>query len=321
MAEEAVQDACLVALRQWRTDGVPAEPAAWLIGTARHKALDAVRREAKRAGKEARATYEMIEPNADESAEAEPDDDQLALIFTCCHPALDPKVRVPLTLRAVCGLDTGEIAALFLMSEPAMAQRLVRAKRKIRDAGIVLHVPVGDELVLRLADVLEVVYLTYTEGHRAARGATLVRQELCDEAIRLARELARLIPAQPEVTGLLGLLLLTDGRRPARTDQEGQLVLLGDQDRDRWDAGKIREGSAVIEAALRLGRPGSYQLQAAIAACHAAATTFDDTDWQQIAALYDRLLRLAPSGVVAANRAVAVPNDLSEIVRAISLYG
>jgi RNA polymerase sigma-70 factor, ECF subfamily len=306
LAEDAVQESCLAALRQWPVDGVPASPSAWLIATARHKALDGLRREARRGGKEALAMQEMNDHARHEAEPSALDDDQLALVFACCHPALDSKVRVPLTLRAVCGLDTGEIATLYLMPETTMAQRLVRAKRKIRDAGIPLRVPAGDQLPTRLGDVLEVVYLTYTEGHRAARTEALVRGELCQEAIRLAGELVRLMPSEPEVAGLFGLLLLTDARRPARTDDGGRLVLLGDQDRTRWDGAKISEGSRVLEAALRQGRPGPYQLQAAIAACHASATAVDTTDWRQIAALYDQLIRIVPSGVVAANRAVAV---------------
>ena len=237
---------------------------------------------------------------------AEHEDDQLGLIFACCHPALEPSVRVPLTLRAVCGLNTGEIATLYLMSEPAMAQRLVRAKRKIRDAGIPLELPDPAERPERLADVLEVVYLTYTEGHRATSGPALVRAELCDEAIRLARELVRLIPHEPEVVGLLALLLLTDARRATRTDASARIVLLADQNRARWDRAKIAEGSTMAEAALRQGRPGTYQLQAAIAACHANAVSVEATDWAQIAALYERLLELSPSAVIAANRAVAI---------------
>jgi RNA polymerase sigma-70 factor, ECF subfamily len=299
VAEEAVQEACVAALEQWGREGVPEQPAAWLIGTARHKALDWQRREIRRLGKERQAVREWRRTAACE-------DDQLALIFACCHPALDARVRVPLTLRAVCGFTTGEIAEVFLVPEPAMAQRLVRAKRKIRDAGIPLRVPSARELPDRLDDVLEVVYLVYTEGHRAARGAPLVRPELCEEAIRLARDLARLMPREPEVVGLLALSLLTDARRATRTDAEGRIVLLGDQDRDRWDAAKLDEGARLTEHALRMGRAGPYQLQAAIAACHAGAPSVQATDWPQITALYTELLRLRPSAVVAANRAVAI---------------
>ena len=306
LAEEAVQDACVVALQQWPRDGVPANASSWLIGTARHNALDRMRRESGRARKEQLAALEARRAPVHHGDPGGFGDDQLALIFTCCHPALDPAVRVPLTLRAVCGLSTAEIAAVHLMPEPTMAQRLVRAKHKIRDAGIALRVPRRDERAERTADVLRVVYLTYTEGHRAARSPGLVRGDLCEEAIRLARGLVALMPGEPEVAGLLALLLLTDARRAARTDEAGRIVLLDDQDRGRWDAAKIVEGSALVEAALRQGHPGPYQLQAAIAACHAAAVSVDATDWPQIAALYDALLALEPSGVVAANRAVAV---------------
>ncbi|MFL5842685.1 MAG: RNA polymerase sigma factor [Thermoleophilaceae bacterium] len=306
VAEEAVQEACVAALERWPDTGVPANPGSWLIGTAHHKALDWMRREARRPAKEESAVGEMDDEASDHLEQGDIADDQLALIFTCCHPALDPAVRVPLTLRAVCGLNTAEIASVYLMPEPTMAQRLVRAKRKIREAGIPFRVPPRDELPERLADVLQVVYLTYTEGHRAARGVNLVRDDLCEEATRLARELAALVPNEPEVVGLLALLLLTDARRSARTDPQGRIVLLGDQDRGRWDERKIREGSVLVEAALRRGRPGPYQLQAAIAACHAAAVSVEATDWPQIAALYDELLAFERSGVVAANRAVAV---------------
>ena len=233
-------------------------------------------------------------------------DDQLALIFTCCHPALEPAARVSLTLRSVCGLTTAEIAASFLVLEPTMAKRLVRAKQKIRDAGIPFRTPAADELPSRLGTVLRVVYLVFTEGHMATSGDRLVRDDLCDEATRLARALGALLPNEPEVTGLLALMLLTDSRRPARIDKSGEMVLLEEQDRARWDSTKIVEGDALVEKALRAGRPGPYQLQAAIAACHSTAATADDTDWRQIAALYAELLRYEPTPVVEANRAVAV---------------
>ncbi|TMD10482.1 MAG: RNA polymerase sigma factor [Chloroflexi bacterium] len=303
-AEDAMQDACVAALAQWPAEGIPANPGSWLIGTARHKALDRLRREQRRPDKEVAAVREVGEAQAASPGPA--GDDQLSLIFACCHPALDPGVRVPLTLRAVCGLTTTEIAAVFLVPEPTMAQRLVRAKRKIRDAAIPLRVPPLEDLPARLDAVLRVVYLVFTEGHRPVAGDQPVRAALCEEAIRLARVLADLLPAEPEVTGLLALLLLTDARRPARVDDRGGLVLLADQDRGLWDRAAISEGTALVESALRLGRPGAYQLQAAIAACHSTAARAEDTDWRQIAALYGELIRHEPTAVVEANRAVAV---------------
>jgi RNA polymerase sigma-70 factor (ECF subfamily) len=233
-------------------------------------------------------------------------DDELALIFTCCHPALDPSVRVPLTLRSVGGLTTAEVAAAFLVPEPTMAKRLVRAKHKIREAGIPLRVPGPDALPGRLADVLRVVYLIFTEGHTASSGPDLVRPALCDTAVRLARRLAELLPREPEVSGLLALLLLTDARRPARTTAAGGLVLLEDQDRGAWNRLMITEGDRLLRAALAQGRPGPYQLWAAIAACHSTAARAEETDWRQIAALYGELIRYEPTAVVEANRAIAV---------------
>ena len=302
IAEDAVQEACAAALTQWPAGGVPEHPRAWLIGVARHKAIDRLRRESRRAEKEAAAGQDGAIP--DEMAST--GDDELGLILACCHPALDPAVRVPLTLRSVCGLPTAEIAAAFLVPEPTMAQRLVRAKRKIRQAGISLAPPPAADRAGRLGGVLRAVYLVFTAGHKPTAGDALVRGDLCDQAIRLARALSALVPGEAEVTGLLALLLLTDARRDTRVSPAGDLVLLADQDRTRWDRAKIAEGEALLTQALSARRPGPYQLQAAIAGCHAWARTAADTDWAEIAALYGELLACEPTPVVAANRAAAV---------------
>jgi RNA polymerase sigma-70 factor, ECF subfamily len=305
-AEDAVQDACTAAVVQWPVDGVPANPGGWLVAVARRRAVDRLRREAKRGDKEAAAMRELDRADSDVVPTEEALDDDLGLIFLCCHPALAPEVRVALTLRSVCGLSTAEIAAAFLVPEPTMAKRLVRAKAKIRDAGIPFRVPRGDEVAERLPAVLRVIYVVFTEGHMATGGDALVRGELCDTAIGLARTLADRLPDEPEVSGLLALLLLTDARRAARTDAAGELVLLEEQDRTRWDAAMIAEGEGLVERSLRVGRPGPYQLHAAIAACHSAAATAEATDWREIALLYGELMRHEPSPVVEANRAVAV---------------
>jgi len=301
-AEDAVQDACVAALERWPTAGVPDNALGWLIGVARHKALDRLRREANRGAKEAAAMREISE-SEDVSPRAT---DPLGLMFLCCHPALDVSARVALTLRSVCGESTAEIAAAFLVPEETMAKRLVRAKAKIREARIPFRIPNEAELPERLGAVLRVIYLLFTEGHMASRGEALVRGELCDRAIALARGVARLLPDAPEAAGLLALLLLTDARRAARTDDVGGLVLLEDQDRTRWDQDMIAEGEAVLDEALRRGRPGRYQLHAAIAACHSTSASADGTDWRQIALLYGELVRYDPTPVVEANRAVAV---------------
>jgi RNA polymerase sigma-70 factor, ECF subfamily len=302
-AEDAVQDACALALTKWPAEGVPSSPCGWLVGVARHKALDVARRQARRAPLEAAAARDWPSPRDDAPGEEERgDDEELALIFMCCHPALDPQARIALTLRCVCGLATAEIAAAFVVPEPTMAQRLVRAKRKIRQAGIRLKSPDREDLPRRLAAVLRVVYLVFTQGHTARAGPDLVRGTLCEQAIRLARALATLMPDEPEVMGLLALLLLTDARREARTSDAGELVLLGDQDRGRWNAAKITEGTALLTRALKAGHPGPYQLHAAIAACHAEPVT----DWREVAALYGELARYEPTAVTEANRAVAV---------------
>jgi len=308
VAEDAVQDACAAALVQWPARGVPASPRAWLIGVARHKALDVIRREARRAGKEAAAAAAAARSAArllpaDDQLLA---DDQLALILMCCHPALALPARTALTLRAVCGMSTAQIASVFLVPEATMAQRLVRAKRKIRQAGIAMRMPAADQLPGRLAAVLRVIYLVFTEGHMASSGPNLVRSEVCEQAILLARELARLVPDEPEAAGLLALVLLTDARRAARASPGGELVQLADQDRSRWDTAKISEGRDLLARALAAGRPGPYQLQAAIAACHCDAVSAEATDWREIVALYDALLIIEPTPVAAANRAAAV---------------
>jgi len=304
LAEDCAQEACAAAVTQWPRDGLPANPGGWVVAVARRRALDFLRRESARAGKEREAVQEWTAGDPDDSAVA--DDDQLALLFACCHPALDPATRVPLTLRVVCGLPTASIARLLLLSEPTVAQRIVRAKRKIRDAGIRLRVPDPEERPARLASVLRAIYLTFTEGHSPHGGSAVVRDDLCEEALRLATGLHRLLPGEPEVTGLLALILLTSARSAARADEDGALVLLADQDRGRWDQDRLDEGRSLVETALAQHHPGPYQLQAAIAACHADAATAADTDWRQIAALYSELLRFDPSPVIEANRATAV---------------
>ena len=304
-AEDAVQDAFAEAARRWPSAGLPPSPAGWIITTARNRAIDRLRREAARPGKQAQAAWLRAENEPAEEA-GPVHDDRLRLIFTCCHPALGMAARVALTLRLLGGLTTTEIAHAFLVPEPTMAQRLVRAKAKIRDAGIPYRVPAEADLPARLSGVLAVVYLIFNEGYTASSGEALARADLCAEAIRLGRLLARLMPDEPEVLGLLALMLLTESRRAARTSPDGALVLLAEQDRSHWDHALIAEGQALVRQCLRRGRPGAYQIQAAINAVHSDAPTAAATDWTQILALYDQLLAVAPSPVIALNRAVAV---------------
>ncbi|HEX3815340.1 MAG TPA: RNA polymerase sigma factor [Mycobacteriales bacterium] len=307
LAEECAQDALTSALEHWQRDGIPRRPGAWLTTTARNRAIDRLRRDAVGATKlqEVAALTDQSppEPRQDDSGVA---DDRLRLIFTCCHPALPMEARVALTLRTLVGLTTPEIARAFLVPEPTMAQRIVRAKAKIRNAGIPYRVPPAHLLPERTTAVLTVLYLLFNEGYASTAGAELVRQNLSAEAIRLARVLIGLMPDEPEAVGLLALMLLHDARRSTRVDAGGDLITLEQQDRGRWDGAEIAEGIGLLESALRRGRPGVYQLQAAIAACHAEAADPADTDWVEIAALYERLAELVPSPVIELNRAVAV---------------
>src|SRR5690242_3461816 len=309
LAEDVLQDAFAVALERWPLGEMPANPRAWLVNVGRNKAIDRIRRNISFRGKQQQLTHEL-ELNASapgEATDAALDDDMLRLIFTCCHPSFAPEVQVALTLRTVCGLSTAQVARAFLVGEDAMAQRLLRAKQKIRLAGIPYEVPERDALAPRLDGVLAVIYLVYTEGYVATSGVDLMRPDLAVEAIRLARLLDRLMPDRGSIKGLLSLMLLHDARRAGRATQAGDIVLLEEQDRTLWDKAQIAEGLQLVEEALRVpGRPQAYAVQAAIAALHARAPNYADTDWRQIAGLYEVLLRISPSPVIELNHAAAI---------------